>query len=556
MSTVKAEQALKKICQYGLLTAPALILMLASLFGFVSPVFDKLPSEFDAAARMVALGVGIFSVLVNGIKEKGLHHIIIFLTMAVGMTVMLQTGSGILLDIALIILLVSCTDIKTTTLTVFAFFSCLTGATCICALKGYFRVYVMHGKSALGFRSLAGLYSSIALIIFSLALIIAIYLREKKTRDIVIRFVISAAVSALVVVVALKAVNLAAAVEPGSYQFFSRDTNMGIEVRMKGFDDYLIGLGEDEATSFNIIPDGDHYQITMDSYGITKTLCVADGILYAGNYDQSQQAHTWDIKAVTGTPYFIVTNVETGLMISVTEDSSLVLTSADESEAGYLRIGAENNEYYEMISSSSPEGNDISRATVTVSPVAAYTGSAVRPSEITVELNGNELQEGRDFEVTCWNNYLPGTAWADITGIGDYTGTNGASYEVIYADDVCDDPFYRDTADYVVRVYRMAYLRYPTLGEVKDYVLRLIGDNRTPDSVIWEVYGQGGFDVSNAQLIEAIYRLMLLRNGSRGELAGWIAELDNGATREDVINAISESPDYQNIWHSFGIGYR
>ena len=70
------------------------------------------------------------------------------------------------------------------------------------------------------------------------------------------------------------------------------------------------------------------------------------------------------------------------------------------------------------------------------------------------------------------------------------------------------------------------------------------------------LYGLGGFDVSNAQLIEAIYRLMLLRNGSRGELAGWIAELDNGATREDVINAISESPDYQNIWHSFGIGYR
>lgn len=556
MSFVNSEQALKKICKYGLLTVPALIMMLASLLGFVSPVFDKLPSEFDAAARMTALGVGIFSILVNGIKEKGLRHIIIFLTIAIGMTVMLQTGSSILLDIALIILLVSCTDIKTTALTVFSFFSCLMGATCICALKGYFRVYIMNGKSALGFRSLAGLYSSVALILFSLALIIAIYLREKKTRDIVIRFVICAAVSALVVVAALKAVNLAAAVEPGSYQFFSCDTNMGIEVRMKGFDDYFIGLGEDEATSFNIIPDGDHYQITMDSYGITKTLCVADGILYTGNYDQSQQAHTWDIKAVTGTPYFIVTNVETGLMISVTEDSDLALTLADESEAGYLRIGSENNDYYEMISSPRPEENDLSLATVTVSPVAAYTGSAVRPSDISVELNGNELQEGRDFEVTCWNNYLPGIAWADITGIGEYTGTIGVSYEIIYDDSICDDPFYRNTADYVVRAYRMAYLRYPTLEEVKAYVQELIGFNRTPDSVVWDMYTKGGFDVSNAQLVEAIYRLMLLRNGSRGELAGWIAELDNGATREDVINAISESPDYQNIWQSFGVGYR
>jgi hypothetical protein len=74
--------------------------------------------------------------------------------------------------------------------------------------------------------------------------------------------------------------------------------------------------------------------------------------------------------------------------------------------------------------------------------------------------------------------------------------------------------------------------------------------------VVWDAFYNGGFDVSNAQLIEAVYRLMLLRNGSRDELSLWIAELDRGVSRQDVITAISESPDYQNIWHNFGNAYR
>ena len=55
-------------------------------------------------------------------------------------------------------------------------------------------------------------------------------------------------------VAVVKALNLAAAVEAGDYQIYSRDTMLGIEVRMKGFDDYTVGLGEDEATGFDIVP--------------------------------------------------------------------------------------------------------------------------------------------------------------------------------------------------------------------------------------------------------------------------------------------------------------
>ena len=143
-----------------------------------------------------------------------------------------------------------------------------------------------------------------------------------------------------------------------------------------------------------------------------------------------------------------------------------------------------------------------------------------------------------------------------ITGKGDFNGTRNISFEIVYDDDVLDDPFYRDTADYIVRMFRMAYMRLPDIEEVRTWAQALIGGNRTPDSVIWEVYLNGGFDQSDAAFMEAVYRLMLLRNGSRGELLNWINELQSGATREDVINEISVSPDYQNIWHNFGIGFR
>lgn len=556
MRTVFTRQKLISICECGLICVPALILMLASLFGPFTSAFDKLPMEFDAAARMAAAAAGIFLVVMSGTKEHALKMIVLFAITAAGLMIMLETGVTIILDAALILLLVMNSRLKVTAWTVFAFFSCLTGATFILAFKGAARVYNLYGINAMGFRTLTGLFVSLALIIASALTLIYIYTREKQLKSIILHAVYPVLLSALLVVLAVKAVNLTAAVEPGSYELYSRDTDMGVEVRMKGFDDYLIGLGSDEATVFSVVPDGDYYQLTIDSYGVTKTLCVIDGKLYAGNYDQSLMAHTWDIRTVRGTPYFTVCNVESGLYISVSDDGSIELIADGEGETVYFRIGSENIDYYEKLSSDGISANDLRSAQVTVSKICSYTGSAVRPSDITVELNGTVLQEGRDYRVDCWNNYLPGTAWVDVTGIGDYEGTAGASFEIIYDDDVCDDPFYRDTADYVVRVYRMAYLRYPGVDEVKDYVLRLIGDNRTPDSVIWEVYGQGGFNVSNAQLMEAIYRLMLLRNGSRGELSGWIAELDNGASREDVINAISESPDYQNIWHSFGIGYR
>ena len=540
----------------GYLFVPALILMLTAFLAPQTPVFDALPSEFGGLARLAAVTAGVLCIVFNDRRKTVNLTAVIAVMAAVGAAVMYESGITYVFDIALMVLLFSQADVKGIAVTVFSYFACVTGATILCAYKGYIRSFIIYGRNTYGFRTLAGLYLSVTVLIISLVLILMVWLKDKKTAKIILIFTFSAVLSAGLVVSCLKALNLAAAVEPGVYELYSRDTDLALEVRMKGFEDYQIGFGTDEATGFTIMPDGDHYLITLDSYGVTKTLCVIDERVFAGNYEQSENAHEWDISAIAGTPYFTVKNVETGLYMTVSSDGAINLTSDVQGEDSYLRIGSENAVYYEKLSSEGMADNDLRQAIINVTSSMCYTGSPVRPSEIDVVLNGITLEEGRDYVVTCWNNIIPGIAWADITGVGDYTGTQGVSYELIYGDELLDDPFYEETVNYVVRAYRMGYMRFPEFEEIKHYSLVLIGSDKTPDSVIWDIYHDGGLSGSNAQFMEAVYRLMLLRNGSRGELRNWIAELDSGVNREDVINAIAQSPDYQNIWHSFGIGFR
>ncbi|MBO6194642.1 MAG: DUF4214 domain-containing protein [Clostridiales bacterium] len=541
----------KDYCWYNLLFVPALVFMLSSLCAGFTPVFDALPSEFNGFARLLAVAVAVMGLLMKDEGRRKIKLIIFPAAAAVGLLFVLEEGVTYVLDAAVILLLIVCADIRMTALTVFSFFSAVTGATFILGMKGFVRVYDFGGISSFGFRNPAGLYFSLLMIIAPLIVVIYLWIRERKTSSLLFKGIFAVLVSAVTVVAVLKAQNLAAPVEAGSYEIYGADTVMGLEVKMKGFDDYSISFGNTAPTSFTITPSGDNYEITIDSYGVRKTLCILDGKLYAGNYEQSSYAHTWSIEEIAGTPYFTLTNVETGLAIAMREDGYCELRENCD-DACLMRIGSENLEYY---GDDPVPVNDLCAASVIAPDRMTYTGSAVCP-DITVDYGGFILEEGTDYEVMYWDNYLPGTAYIEVRGIGDYTGTCSKSFAIMYGNHMLDDPFYRDTSDYVIRVYRMAYLRYPSLDEVRSYVQVLVGSNRTPDSVIWEVYNNGGFVESDAAFIEAVYRLMLLRNGSRDELTLWINELRSGSTREDVIDAISVSPDYQNIWHNFGIGYR
>lgn len=70
----------------------------------------------------------------------------------------------------------------------------------------------------------------------------------------------------------------------------------------------------------------------------------------------------------------------------------------------------------------------LSSATVKVSNVT-YNGDEREPN-VTVKLNGDELEEGEDFEVEYRNNTKPGKATVVVYGMGYYSGTKKATFVI------------------------------------------------------------------------------------------------------------------------------
>ncbi|MBR1796736.1 MAG: hypothetical protein IJ757_01785 [Clostridiales bacterium] len=539
------------MCQ--LFIVPSLGLLLTDLLKPFTPVLDSLPSEFDAVSRLIILIVGIIGAFVTKNKKAHVYDVITLLLMTLGLFVLLQTGMTYVLDIALVLLVIRSSDFMLPDVSFLSILSCVLAATVICARKGYIRDYSFYGRDALGFRTLVYLYIVVAVIVVALAIMIFIYIKQRDIKRTVLLLIYCFAVSGVITLIALKALNLSAAVEAGSYELYAEESGFGVEAKMVGFEDFRLELGDLAPTSFEITPEGDYYLITMDSYGVTRTLCVLEGQLMLGNYEQSEPAHLWDINAVTGTPYFTLSNVETGLQIVTTDEGQVKVADPGEGNA-YLRIGSENIDYYDDLIEASD--NDFREATVSCDPTVSYEGVPVSPSTVTVELNGVTLVEDVDYKVSCWNNLLPGTAYIEIKGIGDYQGVCGTDFRVIYDDEMCDDPFYTEVADYMVRAYRLICQRLPDMSEMRAWMQSIAGGIRTPDTVVIDFYISDSFTGSNASNIEALYRTLLLRNGSRGELREWIDALNAGADLGEVIHEISITPEYQNIWHNFGMGFR
>ena len=70
--------------------------------------------------------------------------------------------------------------------------------------------------------------------------------------------------------------------------------------------------------------------------------------------------------------------------------------------------------------------------TVTAIPDQTYTGSALTPA-VEVKFNGTTLELGKDYTVTYADNTDVGEATVTITGIGNFTGTKTANFEITAA---------------------------------------------------------------------------------------------------------------------------
>ncbi len=72
---------------------------------------------------------------------------------------------------------------------------------------------------------------------------------------------------------------------------------------------------------------------------------------------------------------------------------------------------------------------DLSRATMSAVGTQTYTGSACEPKPI-ITYGGVTLAEGTDYTLSYANNTTVGTATVTATGLGSFTGTLSASFEI------------------------------------------------------------------------------------------------------------------------------
>ena len=80
------------------------------------------------------------------------------------------------------------------------------------------------------------------------------------------------------------------------------------------------------------------------------------------------------------------------------------------------------------------------KITVDPIPTQAYTGNPVTPEPVVKDGDGNILVKGKDYTVEYRDNVEPGQASAVITGIGDYTGTIEAPFEIKGPPEVIKNP--------------------------------------------------------------------------------------------------------------------
>lgn len=103
-----------------------------------------------------------------------------------------------------------------------------------------------------------------------------------------------------------------------------------------------------------------------------------------------------------------------------------------------------------------PQLIDISSATIEVEKtVFTYNGNEIEP-DVTVSLNGTELDWLLDYDVTYQNNVNAGTATVVVTGCGDYTGTASKTFTIAKAEqdiELIEDDFEVTYGDEAFRLY-------------------------------------------------------------------------------------------------------
>ena len=113
------------------------------------------------------------------------------------------------------------------------------------------------------------------------------------------------------------------------------------------------------------------------------------------------------------------------------EDGKVKVRATGFGEAA-IELSAPANDLYKAVSTKLAvyvSKGSLDNATVSEIPVQTYTSSSITPS-VTVTLNGEQLEQGKDFTVSYSDNVNAGTAKVTVTGTGGFIGSKEVTFAI------------------------------------------------------------------------------------------------------------------------------
>jgi acylphosphatase len=104
--------------------------------------------------------------------------------------------------------------------------------------------------------------------------------------------------------------------------------------------------------------------------------------------------------------------------------------------------------------------------------------------------------------------------------------------------------------EFVSRFYRSAMGREPDEGGLAYYAGRILNGQATPKDVAREIICSEEFRnrmPDNEELVRILYRVYLGREADEEGLAGWVEQLEDGASLEDIMNGFAVSEEFRTV---------
>ncbi|MBO6215504.1 MAG: Ig-like domain-containing protein, partial [Lachnospiraceae bacterium] len=213
--------------------------------------------------------------------------------------------------------------------------------------------------------------------------------------------------------------------------------------------------------------DGDFTNVNTDSSGTgrnTRTVRInasANGYYSGSNSASYVILYNLNSAAITGvnasyTHSSVKTSTPTptvtvaGKQLTVDTDYTISRSSTNTSDPTFTAAGstitikitaADNYSYGSKTVSYAITGNSLTGGNVTYDAISGYTytGSAITPVPANVAWNGAALTQGSDYYLTYTANTNAGTAYINLNGMGNYTGSYSIPF-IINKKDIASSP--------------------------------------------------------------------------------------------------------------------